>query len=65
MDLSKQIENGTTFSIEEKSELINAIIDFDMDNLTFDIEDILRVGRKGYEDMTDEELIDEFNPYVE
>jgi len=52
-----------------KSEIIDSIIDNDIDNIVEShgwddhsyIADLLRDGMKGYENFTDQELIDEYN----
>ena len=49
-----------------KEEMIDKLVEHDVDNFDIrDLADLFRYGRTGYEDMSDEELKDQYEFFIE
>jgi len=49
-----------------KEEMIDKLVEHDVDNFDMrDLADLFRYGRTGYEDMSDEELKDQYEFFIE
>ena len=49
-----------------REEMIDKLVEHDVDNFDMrDLADLFRYGRTGYEDMSDEELKDQYEFFIE
>jgi hypothetical protein len=49
-----------------REEMIDKLVEHDVDNFDIrDLADLFRYGRAGYEDMSDEELKDQYEFFIE
>ena len=49
-----------------REEMIDKLVEHDVDNFDIrDLADLFRYGRTGYEDMSDEELKDQYEFFIE
>jgi hypothetical protein len=49
-----------------REEMIDKLLEYDVDNFDIrDLADLFRYGRTGYEDMSDEELKDQYEFFIE
>jgi len=56
----------TTTTTMTREEMIDKLVEHDVDNFDMrDLADLFRYGRTGYEDMSDEELKDQYEFFIE
>lgn len=56
----------TTTTTMTREEMIDKLVEHDVDNFDIrDLADLFRYGRTGYEDMSDEELKDQYEFFIE
>jgi hypothetical protein len=52
--------------MKTREEMIERLVEYDVDNFDIrDLADLFRYGRTGYEDMSDEELKDQYEFFIE
>jgi hypothetical protein len=55
-----------TTTTTTREEMIDKLVEHDVDNFDMrDLADLFRYGRTGYEDMSDEELKDQYEFFIE
>jgi len=56
----------STTTTMTREEMIDKLVEHDVDNFDMrDLADLFRYGRTGYEDMSDEELKDQYEFFIE